>query len=148
MFEILKPLTFDDLPTKPPISGRPKVSEDLQQTIALLSGWDGSTRRLIRVSPTGTLYVASPKAKGIINQQASGDADDYQAPNIVTSEVLIKAKTGNSGNVWINVGKAAAANVGYQLLSGDWISFSVNNLNSLQFHFTKNLDWINLLYSE
>ncbi|GAI67386.1 unnamed protein product, partial [marine sediment metagenome] len=47
MLEIIKPLTFDDLPVRPPFVGRPRISEDLQQTVALLVGWDKSTRRLV-----------------------------------------------------------------------------------------------------
>jgi len=147
MAEILKNLTFEDLPTKPPLTGRPRISDDLQQTVALLVGWDGVTRRIIRCSPTGALYVTSPKVKGIINFQADGDSDDWQGDAIKTSEVLIKAKTGNTGNLWVNVGAAAAVNTGFQLLSGEYVNFSINNLHTLYLHFTKDDDWVNIIYT-
>ena len=131
MLEILKSLTFEDLPTKPPLVGRPKMSEDLQQAVALLVGWDGTTRRLVRVSPTGTLYVASPRVKGTININADNPDYLWQGEDIPTSEVLIKARIGNSGFIWVNVNAPAAVSTGYELDGGEWVSFSISNLHSL-----------------
>ena len=147
MPEVLIPLTFDDLPIKPPLVGRPRISEDMQQTVALLVGWDETTRRLIRVSPTGVLYVASPRVKGIINELSTGDGDTYQGGDIKTSEVMIRAKPTNSGRVWINVGAAANDNVGYPLDSGEWVSFSINNLHTLYLYFTKAADYAIIVYT-
>lgn len=134
MFEILKSLTFDDLPTRPEITGRPKLSEDMQQTIALLSGWDGATRRLIGVSPSGVLYTASPRVKGIANISDAGAGYDWQGGDITTSEVLVKANPNNSGEVWVMVSAVAAVDTGYPLDAGDSLVFSINNLHTLHIH--------------
>lgn len=147
MPEILKPLTFEDLPTKPPLVGRPRITEEIQQAISLLVGWDETTRRLLRCSPSGVLYYASPRVKGIINFQADGDSDDYQGSDIKTSEVLIKAKHDNEGDIWINVGAAAALDTGYPLDAGEWVSFSINNLHTLHLHLTKDDDWVSIIYT-
>lgn len=148
MFEILKPLTFDDLPTKPPITGRPKLTEDLQQTIALLSGWDGATRRLIRVSPTGVIRIGSARALGLYNIAANTDDYTTKCDDCPTSEVMLRAFPDNTGRVFVNIGAAAALNVGYPLFTGEWVSLSVNNLNSLQLYIEKNDDKVAAIYTE
>jgi len=148
MAEILKSFTFDDLPTKPPIVGRPKVSDDLQQTIALLSGWDGATRRLIRVSPSGAIRIGSARAKGIYNIVANQDGYTITCENCPTSEVMVRAFPDNTGRVFLNIGTAAALNTGYPLFTGEWINLSVNNLNSLQLYIEKDTDKAAVIYTE
>jgi len=147
MPEILIPLTFDDLPVKPPLIGRPRVSEDLQQTVALLVGWDKSTRRLVSVSSTGVLHVASAPVKGILNLLSAGDGTTQQGGDVDTSEVLIKADKSNEGDVWVNVGVAAAVDVGYPLDAGEWANFSVNNLHTLHFYFEKAEAKVSIIYT-
>ncbi len=147
MPEILIPLTFDDLPVKPPLVGRPRVSEDLQQTVALLVGWDKSTRRLVSVSPTGVLHIVSAPVKGIVNLLSAGDGTTQQGSDIDTSEVLIRADKGNEGDVWVNVGAAAAVDVGYPLDAAEWVNFSVNNLHSLHFYFEKAGARVSIIYT-
>lgn len=134
MPEILKPLTFEDLPTRPPLVGRPRMSDDLQQTIALLTGWDGSTRRLVKVTPSGVVYVASPRVKGITNILSNTTTYNWQGGDVQTSEVLIKADNGNNDDVWVNVGAAAAENSGIILDAGESVVFSINNLHTLHIH--------------
>ncbi|GAH35528.1 unnamed protein product [marine sediment metagenome] len=148
MPDILIPLTFEDLPVKPPLAGRPRISDDIQQTAALLVGWDKTTRRLIFVNPSGVLHNASPPVKGIINQQADGDADTYNGGDISTSEVMIRAKPTNTGRIWVNVGDVAAVDTGYPLDTGEWVRFSINNLHSLHLYFTKDDDWAIILYTK
>lgn len=148
MPEIIKPLTFDDLPVKPPLVGRPLISDDLQQTVALLVGWDKSTRRLVSVSPSGVLHTTQSPVKGIINTVATSNEFTGQGDNISTSEVLIKAKSTNTGTLWINISNTAANNVGYPLDAGEYIVFSVNNLHSIYYYFTKQDDWCIVIYSK
>ena len=148
MLEILKSLTFEDLPTKPPLVGKPKMSEDLQQTVALLVGWDGATRRLIGVSPSGVLYVASPRVKGILNILADQTSYTWQGADILTSEVLIRAKPTNSGRIWVNVGAAGAVDTGYPLDSGEWVRFSINNLHSLHLFIAVDTERAIVIYTK
>jgi len=148
MLEIIKPFPFDDLPTKPPVTGRPKLSEDLQQSIALLSGWDGATRRLIRCSPTGVIRVGSARAVGIYNIVADQDAYTLTCSDCSVSEVMLRAFPDNTGRVFVNIGAAAALNTGYPLFMGEWVSISVNNLNSLQLYIEKDTDKVAAIYTE
>ena len=148
MLEILKTYTFDDLPTKPPITGRPKLSDDLQQTIAMLVGWDGATRRLIRVSPTGVIRVGSARAIGVYNIVAAGDGDTITCPDCPVSEVMIRAFPDNTGRVFVNIGSPAALNTGYPLFTGEWVNLSVDNIVSIQLYIEKDTDKVAAIYTE
>ena len=148
MREILKPLTFDDLLTKPPLAGRPRMSEELQQTVALLVGWDNTTRRLVRVSPTGVLYVTSPRVKGITNVLANQASYTWQGEDIPISEVLVRSHPDNSGRVWINVGAAAAVDTGYPLDAGEWVNFAINNLHTLHLFIALNTEKAIIIYTK
>lgn len=147
MSEILIPLTFEDLPVRPPLVGRPRISEDIQQTAALLVGWDKTTRRLVSVTPSGVLYAAQPRIKGIINYQSTGVGDTYQGGEIPTSEVVVKSKHNNGGIVWVNFAAAAAADTGYPLDAGEPLVFSIHNLNSLHLYFENADDWAIIIYT-
>lgn len=148
MPEIIKPLTFDDLPIKPPLVGRPKISEDLQQTVALLVGWDKSTRRLVSVSPTGVLHIAQSPVKGITNVLADQAAYNWNGGDISTSEVLVKSNPNNLGLIWVNVGAVAAANAGHPLDIGEHVVLSVNNLHSLHIHIVSDTDRASVIYTK
>lgn len=148
MREIIIPLTFVDLPVKPPLTGRPRISDDLQQTVALLVGWDGSTRRLIRCSPSGVLRVGSARAVGIYNIAANKDDYTITCADCPTSEVMIRAFPDNTGRVFVNIGKAASLTAGYPLFTGEWVNISVNNINSLQLYIEKNADKVAAIYTE
>ncbi len=148
MFEILRPFTFEDVPTKPEITGRPKLSEDLQQTIALLSGFDGVTRRIIRCSPTGVIRVGSARAKGLLNILADQDAYTLTFSDCPTSEVMLRAFPDNTGRIFVNISTAAALNTGYPLFTGEWVNLSINNLSSLQLYIEKDTDKAALIYTE
>lgn len=148
MGEVLIPLTFEDLPVRPPLTGRPRISDDLQQTVALLAGWDKITRRLVYVNPSGVLHAISPPVEAIINKQFPSGTDNYQPANIKTSEVLIRARPTNSGRIWVNIGSAAADNTGYPLDSGELLVLSVNNLSNLQFFSMTDDDWLIIVYTK
>lgn len=134
MPDIMRPLPFEDMPTKPPLTGRPKISDDLQQTVSLIVGWDGATRRLVKVTPSGVLAVCSPPVKGILNIEATTADYDWQGSDVNTSEVMIGCNCKNVGDIWVNVGAAAAPDVGLLLEAGDSIVFSINNLHTLHIH--------------
>jgi len=148
MPEVTKSLTFEDLPTRPPLVGRPRISDEIQQTAALLVGWDGTTRRLVGVSPLGVLYIAEARVKGISNILANQSSYVWQGGDISTTEVLIKAHPDNAGRVWVNVGIAAAVNVGYPLDSGELIKFSINNLHSLHLFIAINTEKVIVVYTK
>lgn len=148
MPEILKSLTFDDLPTRPPLVGRPRISDDIQQTVSLITGWDGATRRLVSVSPSGVLYTASARVKGIINVSAGEAVYNWQGSEIEISEVLIRANPDNIGRLWVNVSAVGAVDTGYPLDAGEPLIFSINNLHSLHIHVVLSGDKFVVIYTK
>lgn len=148
MAKAKKVLPFDELDLIPPLTARLSVSEDVQQTLSLLSAWDGSQRRLVRVSSGGVLYVAAPKVKDILNIAAADPVFDWAGDNIKTSDVLIRANPKNTGDVWVNVNAAAAVDDGYPLEAGEWINLTVLNLANLHVHFTVDLEKAIVVYSQ
>ncbi|GAG66536.1 unnamed protein product, partial [marine sediment metagenome] len=139
---------FRYLPTRPPITGRPKLSDDIQQTIALLSGWDGATRRLLKSSPAGILRVTDARAIGVYNVKASQDDISITCDDCPASEVMIRSFPDNVGKVFVNVNAEADENVGYPLFTGEWIRIAVNNLSSVQVWFEKDDDRVAAIYTE
>ena len=144
---ITKPLPFEDLETKPPLSGIIKLSDDMQQVLSLLSGYDGTERRLLTCTPTGTLSVASARVKGIANVLADQASYTWQGTDIKISEVLIKAHPDNNSRVWVNVDTAAAANTGYPLEAGDYVKFTINNLRNLHLFIAANTEKVIIIYT-
>jgi len=146
MAEIQKPIPFDQLNAKPPLTARPRVSDDIQQVLALLSGFDGQQRKLVGVSQSGTLYVTSPPVKGVVNFPAVGASYDWQGDNIECSEVLVMNDPANTGKVWVNKDAAAAPDVGQPLDSGDWLRWTIKNLKELHIHIVTDTEKVILVY--
>lgn len=140
-------LPFDELDTRPPLNPQPVISDNIEQVLALLSGYDGSQRKLLKCSPAGVLYVAQPVVKGVINILAGTGDYNWQGDGISTSEVLIISVPTNSGYVWANVGIAAAPDVGYPLDTGDWVRWSINNLRSLHIHIVNTGEKVAVVYT-
>ncbi|GAJ09068.1 unnamed protein product, partial [marine sediment metagenome] len=88
--------------------------------MTLLVGWDGVTRRLVRVTPAGVIRVCSGRAKGIYNIQADANGYTTTCADCPVSEVMLRSFPDNSGRVFVNIGIAAALNVGYPLFTGEW----------------------------
>lgn len=131
MYKLGLPLPFQQLQSKPEIVGMINLTQDMQQSLSLMTAYDGIQRQLLKCTPTGTLYTASARVKGILNITGVGTNDDWQGDDIKTSEVLIKANPDNTGRVWINVDAAAGVDTGHPLDAGDFIQFTINNLHNL-----------------
>lgn len=147
MSEILKPLPFEDLPTEPPILGRPKLSDDFLQTMALLCGWDGSTRRLIRVSSSGVLSIGEPAIKDIVHLQGSGTPSVIQGSDIPCSECMVLAHPDNTDIAWVRPYVAVATDYGWPLQSYDMVRFAVSNVNQLFFLFDTAAEKVIIAYT-
>jgi len=141
------PLSFPELEARPQFSPQPRISDDIQQVLSLITGYDGSQRKLLKCSPAGVLYLASPSVKGIVNILANVPAYNWQGEGIPTSEVLILNNPKNTGDVWVNVGGVAAVDVGYPLETGDWVLWGINNLRSLHLHIVDDTEKAIVVYT-
>ncbi len=132
MPEITIPFPYGDLPVKPELTGRVRISEEMQQTLSTLMGWDGSSRRLIKTAQSGVMQSVSPQFGGIDTHTSSGANEVKTYSNIPTTEVMVRGHPGNTGKVWVNIGVTPTASNGWPLGATDSITLSIGNLSKLQ----------------
>jgi len=138
--EIQIPFPLKDVPLKPEMTGRVKIDETMVQTLAAVLGWDGEARRLLTCALSGSLHTTTPPVDGIINGVSTGAAEDVQLPARQITEIMIIADKSNGGDIWVNIGAAAAVNTGWPLDAGDSVVLSVNNQNLVHLHIVTSGD--------
>ena len=133
---------LDGLRIDPDLFEQLEIDEKAIQTLASLFGWDGQARRMITCSSHGSLNTVSPHVVGITNVFSTYPTEDITFDNIPVTEVMIMADPTNDGNIWVNVGAAAAVDTGWPLDAGDIIKFSINNMQELYLHVITNSDGV------
>lgn len=132
MTELEIPFPLKGLPLKPEIKGRQKVDDVLIQTLSTLLAHDGEGRRLLKCSLCGSLHVTTAPVCCIVNKVTTGTGEHITFSDIPTTEVMVKAKSTNTGAVWVNISTAAGDNVGWPLNAGEFLNISINNLSNLR----------------
>ena len=131
MPDINKPMNISELKLKPPIDGKVRLSEDMQQTLALLAGYGVSERKLLRASESGVLNVASARIKDIKHYVGVGANDTQTGDNIPCTECLVMGHPDNTGLVWVRPYKTANADNAWPLSATDVVNFTLDNLKQL-----------------
>ncbi|GAH58832.1 unnamed protein product [marine sediment metagenome] len=75
MPDINKPMDIPELNLQPPISGKVRLSEDMQQTLALLCTYVNNKRVTLKASESGVLLVGEPVIKDIVILTTDGRYD-------------------------------------------------------------------------
>lgn len=132
MPEITIPFPFGDLPIKPELTGRVRVSDDMTQTLATLLGWDGSVRRLIRTSESGAAHAVSPQFGGMTHKTSTGPNEQITFSNIPTTEVMVRGHPDNGELIWVNVGTVPSTANAWPLAANDYVVLSIDNLVKLK----------------
>lgn len=132
MPQIEIPFPFGDLPLKPELTGKIKVSDDVTQTLATLLGWDGSSRKLLRSALSGVLQVTSPQVRRIYHVGGGGAGSVVTFGDIPTTEVMVRGHPSNGDLIWVAIGETPSAANGWPLAVNDNIVLSVDNLNRIQ----------------
>ena len=125
------PMQSDKLGIRPPLPSQIPVAEQLVQTLAQLLGYHNGERVVLKASPSGILYNASPALTDVFHWTATAPNEAKHGLNIVATEVLCIAHPDNTGRVWVRTKKAATVDNAIPLGAGDSISFSVENLQDL-----------------
>ena len=131
MGNINKPMDIPELNIKPPIEGKVRLSEDMQQTLALLAGYGDNARKLLRASETGVLNVTSARIKDIKHYTGVGANDTQTGDNVPCTECLVMAHPDNTGKVWVRPDKTATVNNAWPLSVGEVVGFTLDNLKQL-----------------
>ena len=131
MGRLRTPFEIPELSVKPPLSSSPLITDDIQQTLATLVGYNGQARRILRCTAHGMLQVVNPLAVGFINVTGSGANDTYDGIDRRTSEVIVRAHPDNNSLLWLNTFAAAAVDTGWPLAANEYIVLSVNDIAHL-----------------
>jgi hypothetical protein len=141
------PVAVPELNLMPEQQGGVQLSEDMQQTLSLLTAFFLNKRVVLKASASGMLYVINPPMKDVFHVTATGAAFTYQGDNIPCSEVLVIAHADNSGRVWVRVNGTATVNNAIPLEAGDALSVSIINLNMLNLLIATNGEKAIIAYS-
>ena len=131
MPDINKPMNIPELNLKPPIDGKVSLSEDMQQTLALLTAYGVNQRKLLRASESGVLNVASARIKDILHYTGVGANDTQVGDNVSCTECLVMGHPDNTGNVWVRPDKTATTDNAWPLAKNEVVNFTLDNLKQL-----------------
>ena len=125
------PLHCPELDLMPKQAEAIQLSKDMQQTLALLTGFWQNQRLLLKASPNGILFTTSPQIKDVFHVTATSDNYAYQGQDIKCSEVFVMGHPDNAGKIWVKPFTTAAIDNAWPLDAGDVWGFSLTNLNML-----------------
>jgi len=145
--EILIPFRIEDLLLKPEMAGRIKLSEDMQQTLASLVGYNGVARRLLKCSDNGVLHTTTPRIEEIVHVSVALTPFQWQGSKKKTTEVMIMGHPANTGVVLVKNDAIADANNSWPLAANGIVSFTIDNLQNLHLTFASGTEKAIIAYT-
>lgn len=133
MPDINKPMDIPELNLQPPITGKVRLSEDMQQTLALLCAYANNKRVTLTATESGVLLTAEPNIKDIVIIHTHATTGKATGDNITCSQVMIMGHPDNNGNAWVRPYSPCHELHKWPLGVKEVVSFSVDNLNQLHF---------------
>ena len=147
MQTINKSMDVSELNIQPPITGKVRLSDDMQQTLALLTAMGADKRRPLRCSESGVLNVTDPRIKDIKHYTQTASVYEYTGDNLPCSSCLIMAHPDNDGSVWVRPNKTSTVNNSWPLAKGEVIGFTLDNLEQLNMLFIEDGDILIVAYT-
>ena len=132
MRSINKSMQISELELKPPLDKAVLLTEDMQQTLALLTAYGIDQRKVLRASESGILNVVSARICDILHYTGSGANDTQQGAAIDCTEVMVMGHPSNIGLVWVRPNETATVNNSWPLAKNDAVNFALDNLKQLQ----------------
>lgn len=129
---INKAMRILGLNVQPPIDDAVKLSDDMQQTLALLCGYGIDERKLLRASESGVLNVTSARLKDVVHFTGSGANDTQSGPDVTCCECMIMGHPSNTGLIWVRTKDVATVDNAWALAAKEAVSFTLDNLKQLQ----------------
>jgi len=140
-------MNVPELNLEPPISGKLRLSEDMQQTLALLTAYGDNKRIVLKASESGVLAVASRRVADIVHYTGVGASDEQVGGDIACTEVLVMAHPDNAGTVWVRPDKTATIANAWPLKAGEVVNFTLDNLKQLNMLMVTAGDIVIVAYS-
>jgi len=133
MPDINKPMDIPELNLQPPITGKVRLSEDMQQSLALLCAMVNGKRVLLKASESGLLSLGEPAIKDIVIVTSAAGTGLGQGSDIPCSSVIIMAHPDNDDRTWVRPYAPCDDTHKWPLQKWDMVKFAVDNLNRLYF---------------
>lgn len=131
MPDINKPMAVPELNLRPPIDGKVKLSEDMQQTLTLLTAYCENKRVILKASGSGVLSTASALIKDIVHIAGVGANSEKTGGDVLCTECLVMAHPDNTGKVWVRPYKTATVDNAWPLSKNEVVGFTLDNLKQL-----------------
>lgn len=131
MPQINEPMDVPELNLQPPITGKMKLSEDMQQTLALICAYVNNKRVTLRASEFGVLNTVCCQIKDIVVFKATAGTKQFCGDNIPCTEIAAIAGLSNGDRAWVRPYKVADATNAWPLDKGEAFGFAISNLNQL-----------------
>lgn len=128
---INKSMDVSELNIQPPIEGKVRLSDDMTQTLALLTAMGAYKRRPLRCSESGVLNVTDPRIKDIEHYTGSGANDTQTGTDTKCSAVIVMGHPDNNSNVWVRPNTTATVNNAWPLAKSEVVGFTLDNLKQL-----------------
>lgn len=133
MPDINKPMDVPELNLQPPITGKVRLSEDMQQTLALLCAMGSSKRVVLRASESGVLLTGEPVIKDVVILTSAAGTGLGQGSDIPCSSIMVMGHPLNTDTTWVRPYAACDDTHKWPLQKWDVIKFAVDNVNRLHF---------------
>lgn len=131
MSSISKSMDVAELNIKPPLTGKTRISDDMQQTLALLTALGADKRRPLRCSESGILNTCDPRIKDIVHLAGSGANDEITGADTPCSSCMVLGHPDNTGTVWVRPNTVASVNNAWPLEKNESVGFVLDNLSQL-----------------
>lgn len=147
MPDINNPMGIPELNLQPPITGKVRLSEDMQQTLALLCAMGNSERITLRASAEGILLVGEPVIEDIVILQGAGSPSVKIGSDIPCSMTMVMSHPDNTDTAWVRPYAACDDTHKWPLQKWDIVKFAVDNLNRLHFLFDTAAEQVIIAYT-
>lgn len=147
MTVINKSMDVSELNIQPPLSGKVRLSDDMQQTLALLTAMGADRRRPLRCSESGVLNTTDPRIKDIVHYTQAGAVYEYTGDDKPCSGCMVLGHPDNTGKVWVRPNTTATINNSWPLAAGEVVGFTLDNLEQLNMLFIEDGDILIVAYT-
>lgn len=147
MPDINKPMHVPELNLQPPITGKVRLSDDMQQTLALLTTYVNNKRILLPTSQSGVLFVSEPAIKDVVIITSTIGTGLGQGSDIPCSQAMIMAHPLNTNTTWVRPYAACTDTHKWPLEANDVVNFVVDNLSQIYFLCDTPLEQVIIAYT-
>ncbi len=132
MARIGTPLKCPELHLSPEKGGGIELSDNMQQSLSLLTGFSKNRRIILQASPVGSLRTTSPRIQDIKHIEGSGVNAQVQGSDMPCSEIMCMGEPSNTGTIWVRTLKTATTTNAWPLAAGEVVNLSADNYRDVR----------------